>query len=272
MLSVISLLPLIALVAGAAVSPKDLLEAVTQGKWSSRSVSESVLTVVVERIALLKDDSDFVFRFDDPSQPPETVGAGGSTRHAARDTFPALVGTGMAMTVGFLDPCSMNTPHTHPRATEFNMVMNGSLYAGFLAENGARFVANEVPTLSATVFPQGAIHFEANLGCEPAVFVAAFNNEDPGVLQIAQRFFGLPAPIVGATLGGLGVQEVAGLAKLVSSSLGTMVGYRYSFEQIPDNIALGVDACFKKCGIKKPKSQPTKQQQPPSPTSYPKGY
>ena len=81
--------------------------------------------------------------------------------------------------------------------------MNGTLHAGFLAENGARFVMNEVPALSATIFPQGigreynkvvlvtcfpgAIHFEANLGCERAVFIAAFNSEDPGVLQIAQR-------------------------------------------------------------------------------------
>ena len=38
-----------------------------------------------------------------------------------------------------------------------------------------------------TVFPMGAIHFEANMGCEPAVFVAGLNDEDPGVLQIAQR-------------------------------------------------------------------------------------
>jgi hypothetical protein len=29
----------------------------------------------------------------------------------------------------------------------------------------------------ATVFPQGAIHFEINMNCEPAMFIAAFNNE-----------------------------------------------------------------------------------------------
>jgi hypothetical protein len=77
-----------------------------------------------------------------------------------------------------------------------------------LAENGARFVFNELPAGSATVFPKGAIHFEMNLECgeffqprpylfdpqrkekmaaEPTLFVAAFNNEDPGVLQLAQR-------------------------------------------------------------------------------------
>jgi len=91
----------------------------------------------------------------------------------------------------------------------------------------------------------GAIHFEMNTGCEPAVFVAAFNNEDPGVLSIAQRYFGLPPDIVGAALGGLGVEEVVGLES-----------------KIPDNVAVGTDECLKRCGLTRPSSQPTKQLQP----------
>ena len=59
----------------------------------------------------------------------------------------------------------MNTPHTHPRATEINIAINGTLRTGMLAENGARFVFNNVPAGSATVFPRGAIHFEMNLEC-----------------------------------------------------------------------------------------------------------
>ena len=71
--------------------------------------------------------------------------------------MPALVGNGMAMTIGFLGPCGMNTPHTHPRATEFNFAVNGSLKGGFLAENGARFVLHDIPPGSAAVFPQGKL-------------------------------------------------------------------------------------------------------------------
>lgn len=91
------------------------------------------------------------------------------------------------MTIGFLDACGMNTPHTHPRATEINFSVNTTLRAGFLMENGARFVDVELKAGSAAVFPQGAIHFEMNPSCEPAMFVASFNNEDPGVGQLAQR-------------------------------------------------------------------------------------
>ena len=47
----------------------------------------------------------------------------------------------------------MNTPHTHPRATEINFSVNGTLRTGLLTENGARFVVNSLPAGSATIFP-----------------------------------------------------------------------------------------------------------------------
>lgn len=75
----------------------------------------------------------------------------------------------------------MNTPHTHPRSPEFAYVTNGSLVTGMIAENGARFVFNEVGTNQATLFPQGAIHFEFNDHCEPATFVSFFRDSSPGV-------------------------------------------------------------------------------------------
>ncbi len=86
-----------------------------------------------------------------------STGAGGHTVAASSENMPALVGNGMAMTIGFLGPCGMNTPHTHPRATEFNFAVNGSLKGGFLAENGARFVMHDIPPGSAAVFPQGEL-------------------------------------------------------------------------------------------------------------------
>jgi oxalate decarboxylase/phosphoglucose isomerase-like protein (cupin superfamily) len=82
----------------------------------------------------------------------------------------------------------MNTPHTHPRATEFLYVVNGTgLSVGFIEENGARFVSNTVLPGEGTLFPKGSIHFQQNLGCDPLTFVAALNNVDPGVLSAAQR-------------------------------------------------------------------------------------
>ncbi|KAJ7025642.1 RmlC-like cupin domain-containing protein [Mycena alexandri] len=197
----------------------------------------------VDRLTTLSDDTQYVYDFFNPSI-GIVSGAAGHTVTATSGTFPAVVGNGVAMTVGFLGPCAMNSPHTHPRAAEINFSVNGTLRTGMLAENGARFVVNELPPGSMTVFPQGAIHFEVNTGCEVAMFVAAFNGEDPGVLQMAQRFMGLPVDILQATLGGLGVVEVEGLAKM-----------------IPDNIVAGTDECLQRCGLTRP-TQPTAQQQP----------
>lgn len=223
--ALLALLPAVALAAPADAAAQ-LKEAVT----------------AVQRLEILKDDSDFVFDFK-TGKP--TKGAGGALIAANAGNFPALIGNGLAMTIGQMDPCSMNSPHTHPRATEFLLMTKGTISAGFLAENGARFIVNNVTELSATIFPAGSIHFQANYGCEPATFVAALNHEDPGTLQVAQRFFGLPPDVVGASLGGLGVQEVAELAGL-----------------IPDNVIAATKDCFVKCGLTPPASQGVTQQQP----------
>ena len=77
------------------------------------------------------------------------------------------------------------------------------------------------------------------------MFVAAFNDEDPGVLQVAQRYFGIPPDVVGATLNGLGVEEVYGLESL-----------------IPDNVALGTEDCLQRCGLTRASTPTTAQRQP----------
>ncbi|KAJ7036687.1 hypothetical protein C8F04DRAFT_1036217 [Mycena alexandri] len=199
--------------------------------------------LATDRIALLSTDDQFAFDFFDPAA-AATVGKGGKIVTANAATFPAVIGTNSAMAAGLLDACSMNTPHTHPRATEMQFSVNGTIRTGMITENTSRFILTELPPGSMTIFPMGSIHFQVNDGCEPILFVSTFNSEDPGALQIAQRFLGLPPDIVGATLGDLGVEEVQGLES-----------------QIPDNVAIGTDACLKRCGITRP-TQPTLQRQP----------
>jgi oxalate decarboxylase/phosphoglucose isomerase-like protein (cupin superfamily) len=197
-----------------------------------------------DRFRLLADDQ-LLFDFNNPNTTVGvTNGAAGRTVAATSENFPAVIGNGVSMTIGFLGPCGMNSPHTHPRATEINFSVNTTLRGGVLIENGARFAEIDIAPGTATVFPQGAIHFEMNPSCEEAMFVAGFNGEDPGVSQVGQRFFGLPPDIVGASLGGLGVQEVADLAAL-----------------IPDNVIFGVDECLQRCNITRT-PQATGQQQP----------
>ena len=190
----------------------------------------------VDRLALIPNDQDFVFDFNASTQ-GITQGKGGKTVKADRDTFPALIGSHGSMTLGFLGPCGFNTPHVHPRAAELNIVVAGRLVSSVTAENGARHMNHSLTQFQMTIFPQGALHTEFNPDCTPAVFVAAFPDEDPGVQQAVQTFFGLEDDIVKAALGGDGTVNGMDLDKFKSI--------------IPANVALGVESCLQKCNISK---------------------
>ncbi|KAG8664234.1 hypothetical protein FPOAC2_14593 [Fusarium poae] len=190
-----------------------------------------------ERVKLLNEPGDFVFDFRAATGAGESKGKGGRSVSATSLTMPALIGNGASMTVAFLGPCGMNTAHVHNRATELNIIVKGRLVTNFVVENGVKPIANTMDTFQMSVFPQGAIHQEFNPDCEDAVFVAAFDNVDPGVSQVAQNFFSLNGDVVQATLGG--VQTIDG--KDIES-------FR---EHIPANIALGIDVCLNKCGLKR---------------------
>ncbi len=156
---------------------------------------------------------------------------------ADRDTFPALIGSHGSMTLGFLGPCGFNTPHVHPRAAELNIVVQGRLMSSVTAENGARHMNHTMNQFQMSIFPQGALHTEFNPDCTPAIFVAAFPDEDPGVQQAVQTFFGLEDEIIKAALGGDG--SVDGMQLDMFKGL------------IPPNVALGVESCLQKCNISK---------------------
>ncbi|KAF4126003.1 Cupin 1 [Geosmithia morbida] len=194
-----------------------------------------------DRAKLLDQPGDYVFDFASDSPPEVTKGKGGRSVAADAKTMPALVGLDSSMTVGFLGPCGMNTAHVHPRATELNIVVKGRLVTSFIPQNKVTAIANTMDTYQMSVFPQGAIHQEFNPDCTDAVFVAAFNDEDPGVNTVAQNFFGLGDDIVQATLGGP-----------VSFDGADIDTFR---KAIPDNIALGIDACLSKCGIQRNKKR-----------------
>ncbi|RYP92296.1 hypothetical protein DL770_001609 [Monosporascus sp. CRB-9-2] len=211
---------------------------------NTRAANQELITQLLtaptqrERANLLNQPGDYVFDFNDREVPgSESEGRGGFSTSATARTFPALIGNGAAMTLGFLGPCGMNTAHVHNRATELNVVVKGRLVTNFVIENGVEPIANTMELYQMSVFPQGAIHQEFNPDCEDTVFVAGFNDPDPGVEQVAQAFFNLNPDVVSATLGG------------VTSLDGKDIESFREF--IPANIALGIDACLKKCGIQR---------------------
>lgn len=198
----------------------------------------------VGRFALLPKDNQFVFDFGNPALKGQG-GKGGDLIAANRQTFPALVGTGSGMAVGFLGPCGFNTPHVHPRGTELQIVTSGRLVTEMLPENGVfnnnvaadgrRVITNTVTEFQMQPFYQGSVHTQFNPDCTPATFVASFNSEDFGAGQVADELFAMSADVVSAAFG----QAINGadVAKFKGA--------------IPTSIAEGVEACLKQCGIAK---------------------
>ncbi len=139
--------------------------------------------------------------------------------------------------VGFIKPCGMNTPHTHNRASEFLVIVKGgNVKASFVQESGLSTpITTTLSLYQGAILPVGSIHYEFNDNCEPAVFVASFSNEDPGLSRTAQNFFVEDPSIVDADLGIPHFLDGVNIANFQT--------------KIPKAFALGAQECLKRCGI-----------------------
>lgn len=114
----------------------------------------------------------------------------------------------------------------HIRASEVLSVEKGSLVASLLPQgnpsssghvvdspDGGTALSGPLPQINATLhlyeailFPQGSVHWQHNPTCEAAVFVAAFDSNNPGRVQIARSLFSVEGnEVLNAALGGEGV-------------------------------------------------------------------
>ncbi|KAJ3180435.1 hypothetical protein HDU87_001944 [Geranomyces variabilis] len=184
----------------------------------------------VERMSGFRSKDYVLDLFHNPKG--EEVGKGGKLSRMNLASLPALDRQHIALTLILLEPCGANLPHTHPRASEALYVINGDkVLVGVIEENGGKVILNNLDTGKATFVPQGALHFEQNLTCEPAVVIAANPSEDPGTLTIASEFWMLPDGTLEASLG---VDE---------SEVRKIRG------QIPMGPAPGSEECRKRCGL-----------------------
>eukprot|EP00752_Nemacystus_decipiens_P018324 g16440.t1 len=173
---------------------------------------------------------DFAFSLGGPE--PSAPVNGFQIRGVNLNNLPALEGQGISMALVNLDACTINLPHIHPRATEMLYVIEGHMRSAFVEENGGEgAVVNDLYQGDVMFFPQGLIHYQQNLGCEPATFLAALNNEDPGAVTITTRFFELPSEAIQASLN----FEDPELQALI--------------ESLPEAPAAARRQCLKMCGL-----------------------
>ncbi|CAK7341275.1 unnamed protein product [Dovyalis caffra] len=81
--------------------------------------------------------------------------------------------------------------HTHPRGTETLLVLEGTLYVGFVTSNpDNRLISKVLNPGDVFVFPIGLVHFQINIGKTNAVAYGFFSSQNPGLIIIANTVFG----------------------------------------------------------------------------------
>ncbi|KAG8383650.1 hypothetical protein BUALT_Bualt04G0036000 [Buddleja alternifolia] len=142
------------------------------------------------------------FFFSGLNKPGNTSNPLGSRVTAVNvNQLPGLNTLGISLVRIDYAPCGLNPPHTHPRATEILVVVEGTLYVGFVTSNPANpNIKNKLFTKTlypgdVFVFPEGLIHFQFNTGKTKAVAFAGLSSQNPGVITIANAVFGSNPPI-----------------------------------------------------------------------------
>ncbi|KAM2672956.1 hypothetical protein EV2_014291 [Malus domestica] len=103
--------------------------------------------------------------------------------------FPGINTLGMSFIRSDLKVGGINPPHFHPRATEISHVVEGSVYSGFV-DSANRVFARVIEQGEVMVFPRGLVHFQMNVGKNPATIFGSFNSQNPGNQKIPSAIFG----------------------------------------------------------------------------------
>ncbi|PKA63016.1 Germin-like protein 9-3 [Apostasia shenzhenica] len=116
------------------------------------------------------------------------VGAFNVTK-ASQIEFPALIGQSVSYAVLQFGPFSVNTPHIHPRSAELLLVLQGTLYVGFIDTSNKLF-SKLLLAGDLFVFPKGLVHYQYNHDPKySAIAISAFGSADAGIVSLPKTIF-----------------------------------------------------------------------------------
>uniref|UniRef100_A0A803MSJ0 Germin-like protein n=1 Tax=Chenopodium quinoa TaxID=63459 RepID=A0A803MSJ0_CHEQI len=142
--------------------------------------------------------NDFLFKgFNIRGDTYNTDGANATLIDINR--FPGVNTQGVSLARVDFAPFGLNTPHWHPRGSEIFAVVEGSLYAGFVTSDN-KLYDTILKKGDMIVFPQGLIHFQANIKRTDALAVASFGSQNPGRVNVANGVFGTKPRILDGVL------------------------------------------------------------------------
>lgn len=176
------------------------------------------------------NSSDFVYDLKGARNTGK--GPSGTKKAVTRAQMQSLTGEGLSMALLTLEPCGINLPHHHLRASEMIYVIEGSiLRSGLAEENGGRTLVHDIEAGEVTFYPQGLVHYQQNLGCDTVTFLAAFSHDDPGFFDESLRLFTFPNEALASTFD---------MPEAFVKDLG---------KDLPVGIAKGREKCLTRCTI-----------------------
>ncbi|KAJ3708346.1 hypothetical protein LUZ61_012051 [Rhynchospora tenuis] len=120
---------------------------------------------------------------------------GSSVTAVAANNLPGLNTLGISLARLDFAPGGLVPPHYHPRATEILVVLEGTLYVGFVSSTNNQLFTKVLNKGDVFVFPQGLVHFQYNQGWTNAVALSGLSSQNPGVVFVANAVFGANPPI-----------------------------------------------------------------------------
>ncbi|XP_044512160.1 germin-like protein subfamily 1 member 13 [Mangifera indica] len=137
---------------------------------------------------------DFFFSVKMPGNTDNSLGS--NVTAVTVDQIPGLNTLGISAARLDFAPYGEVPPHTHPRATEILVVLEGTLFVGFITSDPNHTLISKVLNQGDVfVFPIGLIHFQVNIGKTNAIAFSGLSSQNPGVITIANTVFGSNPPI-----------------------------------------------------------------------------
>ncbi|XP_047072502.1 putative germin-like protein 9-2 [Lolium rigidum] len=108
---------------------------------------------------------------------------------ASMAEFPALNGQSVSYARLTFPAGTVNPTHTHPRASELLLVIDGALSVGFIDTTGKLYTKDLIAG-DMFVFPKGLVHYQSNQGPNLAVALSGFGSASAGTVSVPVTVFG----------------------------------------------------------------------------------
>ncbi|MCL7031782.1 hypothetical protein MKW94_026961 [Papaver nudicaule] len=105
------------------------------------------------------------------------------------ETFPGLNTQGLTVNRIDIARGGIIPLHTHPRASECNLIIKGKVIFGFITTTDVLYSKVMKPG-ELSIIPRGLVHFAANVGPQKAVVIAILNSQFPGFSTLPNNLFG----------------------------------------------------------------------------------